>query len=358
MGASALPFSIGDRAPVVLGAAASGRFFSLDAQAGRPVVVAALGALQPDAAAGLLDHLRAAAPLFQAAGVDVAPLAPASPAFTGRFSTDARVRDELLYVTTGAGVELAHVEGAAAGVLIDRGGRVADIIALSETTDIAAWLGAVARRIQAEPPQIRASTAPVLIIPNIAPPELCRALIDHFEASPHEAGVMASFKDGGAYAKLDEDKKKRRDTELTADMPLHAEVLNLLATRVIPEIRRAFQADMVFADRILIARYDDTGGYFKRHRDNAAPHTAFREFAISLNLNTHEYEGGELMFPEYDDHRYNPPAGGAVIFSASLLHEAAPVTKGHRYVLLSFLGSAAAQAKLDAWVESQKAIAS
>ena len=358
MGVQALPFSIGDRAPGFVAASASGRVFSLDGQAGRPVVVVALGALQPDAAARLLDHLRTAAPLFQAAGVDVAPLAPASPAFTGRFATDPVVRDELLYVTTGNGVELAHVEGVAAGVLIDRSGRVVDIIALDETTDIAAWLGGCARHILAEPAQIRATAAPVLMIPNIASPELCRALIDHFEGSAHEAGVMASFKDGGAYAKLDEDKKKRRDTELTADMPLHAEVVDLLAKRVIPEIKRAFQADMAFADRILIARYDDTGGYFKRHRDNAAPHTAFREFAISLNLNTQDYEGGELLFPEYDDHRYNPPAGGAVIFSASLLHEAAPVTKGSRYVLLSFLGSVAAQAKLNAWTESQKAIAS
>jgi predicted 2-oxoglutarate/Fe(II)-dependent dioxygenase YbiX len=349
---------MGDRAPVVLGAAASGRFFSLDTQAGRPVVVVALGALEPEAAAQLLDRLRVAAPLFQAAGVDLAPLCPASPAFTGRFATDAQVRDELLYVTTGDGVELAHVDAAAAGVLIDRSGRVVDIIPLDETTDLAAWLSASAPRIWAEPSQIRASTAPVLIIPNIASPELCRALIDHFEASPHEAGVMASFKDGGAYAKLDEDKKKRRDAELTADMPLYSDVVELFAKRVIPEIRRAFQTDMAFADRILIARYDDTGGYFKRHRDNAAPHTAFREFAISLNLNTHEYEGGEILFPEFDDHRYNPPAGGAVVFSASLLHEAAPVTRGSRYVLLSFLGSAAAQAKLDAWVESQKAIAS
>jgi predicted 2-oxoglutarate/Fe(II)-dependent dioxygenase YbiX len=169
---------------------------------------------------------------------------------------------------------------------------------------------------------------------------------------------MASFGDGAAYAKLDESKKKRRDTELTAADPLFNDVLQVLATRVIPEIKRAYQADIANADRILIARYDDTGGYFKRHRDNTAPHTAFREFAISLNLNTHEYEGGELKFPEFDDHRYNPPAGGAIVFSASLLHEAAPVTKGSRYVLLSFLGSAAAQERLTAWVDSQQAIAS
>lgn len=358
MGAEALPFSVGDRSPAILGAAASGRFFSLDAQAGRPLLAVALGAVGPDIAADILQRLRAAAPLFQAAGVDVAPLAPASPEFTSRFSMDPEARDQLLYVTTGVGVEMAQVDGAAAAILVDRAGRVVDITPLDASVDIAAWLNVCAPRIWSEPAQVRSSTAPVLVIPNVASPDLCRALIAHFEASPHEAGVMASFKDGGAYAKLDEGKKHRRDTELTSDMPLHGEVLSLIAKRVIPEISRAFQTDMAFADRILIARYDDTGGYFKRHRDNAAPHTAFREFAISLNLNTHEYEGGEILFPEFDDHRYSPPAGGAVIFSASLLHEAAPVTKGSRYVLLSFLGSAGAQAKLDAWVESQKAIAS
>ena len=321
-------------------------------------MIVTLGVLEPDAAASILDKLRAATAAFQAAGVDVAPLAPATQEFTGRFATDPAVADQLLYVTGGDGAERTQVDGAAAAVLIDRSGRVVDVAAIRPDTDIAAWLGACAPRIWSEPSRIRAATAPVLIIPNVASPSFCRALIDHFEASPHAAGVMASFNDAGAYAKLDESKKKRRDTELTPDSPLHGEVLSLFVQRVIPEIRRAFQTDMAYADRILIARYDDTGGYFKRHRDNAAPHTAFREFAISLNLNTDEYEGGELMFPEYDDHRYNPPAGGAIVFSASLLHEAAPVTRGQRYVLLSFFGSAAAQAKLDAWTQSQQAKAS
>jgi predicted 2-oxoglutarate/Fe(II)-dependent dioxygenase YbiX/peroxiredoxin len=355
MGAKPLPFSIGDSAPAFVGASASGRFFSLDGQAGRPVVVVALGALEPADAGLILERLRDARPLFKAAGVDVAALAPALQPFTARFATDPLAADELFYLTDTSGLERTEVDGAAAAVLIDRSGRVVDIAALRADTDIATWLSASAPRIWSEPSQVRAATAPVLIIPNIAPPSLCRALIDHFEASPHAAGVMASFSDGGAYAKLDESKKKRRDTELTADMPLHAVVLQLFTQRVIPEIKRAFQADMAYADRILIARYDDTGGYFKRHRDNAAPHTAFREFAISLNLNTPEYEGGELMFPEYDDHGYNPPAGGAIVFSASLLHEAAPVLKGSRYVLLSFFGSSAAQAKLTAWTEGQKA---
>lgn len=353
-----MPFSIGDRAPELVGAAASGRFFSLDGQAGRPALIVALGALSPDDAARTLDHLRAAQPALAAAGVDLVPIIPPLMHFTSRFSDDSAVSDLLIYVTGGAGIEHWDVAGRAGAMLIDRGGRIVDLSGLDEETDVAAQVGLSAARISSAASEVRSASAPALIIPNLASPALCAALIAHFEASPHAAGVMASFSDGGAYAKLDESKKKRRDTELTPESPLYAEVVSLLSSRVIPEIKRAFQADIANADRILIARYDDTGGYFTRHRDNTAPHTAFREFAISLNLNTHEYEGGELRFPEYDDHRYNPPAGGAIVFSAALLHEAAPVTRGSRYVLLSFLGSAAAQARLTAWIESQQSAAS
>jgi predicted 2-oxoglutarate/Fe(II)-dependent dioxygenase YbiX len=358
MGTMNLRLSIGDRAPDILGATASGRFYSLDSQAGRPALIVALGALDAEAAGRLFERLCGLQSELAATGVDLVPLAPMLQPFTERFASDPSAHDLLVYASGGGGLEGFGIDGHAGCLLIDRGARIVDLVGLNGETDIVAWLSESARRIASAAPQVRAATAPVLILPNIASPDLCRALIDHFEASPHAAGVMASFGSDGAYAKLDETKKKRRDTELTAESPLYGEVVSLLAARVIPEIKRAFQADIANADRILIARYDDTGGYFKRHRDNTAPHTAFREFAISLNLNTDEYEGGELLFPEYDDTRYNPPAGGAIVFSAALLHEAAPVTRGSRYVLLSFLGSAEAQARLTAWIDSQQAIAS
>src|SRR4051812_5894674 len=304
MGITALPFSVGDRAPAIVGATASGRFFSMDGQAGRPALIVALGALEPEAAARLIDRLKDVRRQVEDAGVDLVPVVPPLMPFTSRFSEVRVLSDFLIYLGGTSGLDAWSVKGAAGALLIDRGGRIVDIFAVAEHIDIPGRLALFAQRIAAEPAQVRKSAAPVLMLPNIAPPALCRALIDHFEASPHAAGAMASFSDGAAYAKLDEGKKRRRDTELTAESPLFAEVVGLLSTRVIPEIKRAFQAEIANADRILIARYDDTGGYFKRHRDDAAPHTAFREFAISLNLNTDEYEGGELRFPEYDDHRY------------------------------------------------------
>jgi predicted 2-oxoglutarate/Fe(II)-dependent dioxygenase YbiX len=58
---------------------------------------------------------------------------------------------------------------------------------------------------------------------------------------------------------------------------------------------------------------------------------------MSVNLNTEEFEGGELRFPEYGDQRYRPDTGAAIVFSSSLLHEALNVTSGRRFVLLAFL---------------------
>jgi predicted 2-oxoglutarate/Fe(II)-dependent dioxygenase YbiX len=256
-------------------------------------------------------------------------------AFAG--ALDLQGQSPIVYVADASGLESASFDGQPAAIVLDRSGRILDLQPAGPQTDLAALFAHAAARAPREEPRVSACPAPILVIPNVASPEFCRALIDHFEASPHVQGVMASYVDGEAQARLDTDKKHRRDIELTAGSPIHTMALGLIAARVAPEIKRAFQKDITFADRILIARYDDDGGYFKRHRDNAAPQTAFREFAISLNLNTDEYEGGELLFPEFNDHRYSPPAGGAVVFSASLLHEAAPVTRGSRYVLLSFL---------------------
>jgi predicted 2-oxoglutarate/Fe(II)-dependent dioxygenase YbiX len=348
-------YSIGDRAPAITGATASGRFYSLDAQAGRPALVVALGAADGDTAVRVLELVRSAGALLAAHHIDLVPLAPISPGLAARFAADPAARDEVVHVAGAGGLETWTLEGRPAGLLIDRCGRIVDMAPLGDSAEFAAWLGRAAGRLVREPGQRRTSSAPVLIIPNVASPELCAALVEHFEASPHQAGVMAGFADGDAYAKLDETKKRRRDIELTASDAAYGQVLDLLTTRLVPEIKRAFQVEIATADRILIARYDDTGGYFKRHRDNAAPPTAFREFAVSLNLNTHEYDGGELLFPEFDDDRYSPPAGSAIIFSASLLHEAAPVLRGRRYVLLSFLCGAQAQARLDRWLASQAA---
>ena len=51
----------------------------------------------------------------------------------------------------------------------------------------------------------------------------------------------------------------------------------------------------------------------------------------------HDFEGGDLVFPEFGRRRYRAPMGGAVVFSCGALHQVTPVTKGRRYAFLAFL---------------------
>ncbi|WP_174301470.1 2OG-Fe(II) oxygenase, partial [Caulobacter sp. S45] len=257
--------------------------------------------------------------------------------------------------STPPGVELAHVmaselfQAADEGIAVlvaDRSLRlVAQIDPRGEADGVDAALTAL-DRLAAEPAREVVMPAPVLILPRLLDADACARLIARFEAGRHVEGAMASVDaDGAAISRIYAARKHRRDLTLDPVEPLHAEVVAALAARLVPEIAKAFQVQVAHLDRILVARYDDTGGYFRRHRDNSSAHLAYREFAVSVNLNTGEYTGGELLFPEYNDHRHNPPAGAALAFSASLLHEAAPVRRGSRYVLLTFLHSDAAEAR-------------
>jgi predicted 2-oxoglutarate/Fe(II)-dependent dioxygenase YbiX len=106
---------------------------------------------------------------------------------------------------------------------------------------------------------------------------------------------------------------------------------------LVPEIRNAFQFAATRIERYIVAYYDAAdGGHFKPHRDNTTLGTAHRKFAVTLNLNL-EFDGGELRFPEFGPRTYRAPAGAAIVFSCSLLHEATPVTSGRRYCTLPFL---------------------
>lgn len=103
-----------------------------------------------------------------------------------------------------------------------------------------------------------------------------------------------------------------------------------------PEIERVFRFRVTRMERYLVARYDgETGGFFRPQRDNEGD--GHREFAVSLNLNADDYEGGDLRFPEYGLQTYRPPTGEACIFSCGLVHEATPLTRGHRYAFLPLL---------------------
>jgi len=107
--------------------------------------------------------------------------------------------------------------------------------------------------------------------------------------------------------------------------------------RLIPFIERFFQFRPTRMDRYLVSCYNaETGGHFSRHRDNVNAGARHRRFAVSINLNR-DYEGCDLIFPEFGRHLYRAPHGGAVVFSTGALHQVTPVTKGKRYAFVPFL---------------------
>lgn len=192
------------------------------------------------------------------------------------------------------------------------------------------------------------ATAPMLILPRVFDTDLCRRLIQHYDAQGGElSGVMRDI-DGKTVGVLDP-MKSRRDVLLDKAPDLSREVLGRLQTTLIPMIRRTYQFRATRLERYLVACYDAAeGGYFRPHRDNETFGTVHRQFAVSINLNAEVFEGGDLRFPEFGSRTYRPPTGGAVVFCYSLLHEATPVTSGRRYAFLPFLYDEIGQTKREA----------
>jgi len=226
-----------------------------------------------------------------------------------------------------------EAEGAYRGhwLLLDRNLRVAGAFPLGEA---AAALDACAALAEAPLAQ---DWAPVMTVPNLLEPELCRRLIDLYEADGGEDSGFMRDVGGKTRLVLDPRHKVRRDHLI--EKPDLARQLNLrIIRRLAPMIRRAFQFEATRVERLIVACYEAaTGGHFRAHRDNTTRGTAHRRFAVTVNLNAEEYEGGDLRFPEFGQRLYRAPTGGAIVFSCALLHEATPVTRGRRFAFLPFL---------------------
>lgn len=181
-----------------------------------------------------------------------------------------------------------------------------------------------------------ADHAPVLLVPRVLEPELIAQVIAWFRATGegHDSGVIVHEK-GEAQFRLDPAVKMRREARIE-DPVLDAVLHDRLLRRVLPEIARAFAFEVKQREAFKVLRYVAGGGYFRAHRDNDSRDVAHRRFAMTLNLNSGEYTGGRLRFPEFGCREYEAPSGGALLFSCALLHEVTDLTAGTRYAMTSF----------------------
>jgi predicted 2-oxoglutarate/Fe(II)-dependent dioxygenase YbiX/peroxiredoxin len=186
--------------------------------------------------------------------------------------------------------------------------------------------------------------APVLIVPYVFEPQLCRRLIDYYETKGGEDSGFMNDVNGKTVGVYDYAHKRRMDCEII-DQELIRTVQERISRRITPAIKHAYQFNVTRIERHIVACYDAAqGAHFRAHRDNTTLGTAHRRFAVTINLNSPEYEGGEIWFPEFGPKKYKAPSGAAIVFSCSMLHEVPKVTRGKRYAFLPFLYDDAAAA--------------
>jgi predicted 2-oxoglutarate/Fe(II)-dependent dioxygenase YbiX/peroxiredoxin len=179
-------------------------------------------------------------------------------------------------------------------------------------------------------------SAPVLIVPRVFDFPLCDFLMQYYqEVGGQDSGFMLDI-EGKTTTVLDYRLKRRTDVPVA--MPeVRDLVRGQIVRRLLPAIERYFQFQATRMDRYIVACYDSAdGGHFHRHRDNVNAGAEHRRFAVSINLNG-DFEGCDLIFPEFGRKTYRPPTGGAIVFSCGALHQVTPVTRGRRYAFLAFL---------------------
>jgi len=189
--------------------------------------------------------------------------------------------------------------------------------------------------------------APVLMVPNVLPLGLCEQLIAGYEDHGGETSGFMREVGGKTVLVVDDQHKQRRDWDI-ADEPLRNRLAAHVRRHLAVPIQRFFQFRVTRMERYVVACYETGAGHFRPHRDNTTRGTAHRRFAVTLNLNAGDYDGGDLRFPEFGQRTYRAPTGGAIVFSCSMLHEATPVTRGKRYAFLPFLYDEAAAKQREA----------
>jgi predicted 2-oxoglutarate/Fe(II)-dependent dioxygenase YbiX/peroxiredoxin len=339
----ARPLTVGEPAPSFLARSTTSPRFHFDTVAGRYVALCFFGSAADPASRRILDDILQARPQhfddFTACffGVSTDPdderLARVQEHVPGvRFFWDFDRSICHLYGADHDGVFFHHT------VLLDWRLRALAVLPFDPPeTHVPRLLDALAACPPPEPPTMAADQAPVLVVPRVFDPELCRVLVGYFQShGGDDSGFM--LQDGGRTVEISDHTFKRRRDCAIQDESIRRACMVRVHDRLAPEILKAYQFRATRIERYIVACYDAAdAGFFRPHRDNTTTGTAHRQFAVSLNLNTGAYDGGLLRFPEFGGRLYQAPAGGAVVFSCSLLHEATPVTRGQRYAFLPFL---------------------
>jgi len=328
---------LGDPVPHFSAALVAGGGFDLHVSAGRWVVLSFLGSPANPRANAELNALLSEAALFGEDRMIVACVLTEPPVDAAQL---AEVANDALFF-------IADYDGAVS--------RSFGALAMPRTVVLDPMLRAVAdiawdfpqghtetvRNVLRSLPSVDDSAgvpmfAPALIVPRVFSFELCDFLIQFYK---DQGGIDSGFQFdiAGKTATLSDWRLKRRSDVIVSAPEVRELIRSHIVRRLVPEIERHLQFKATRMDRHIVACYDaEVGGHFHRHRDNVNAGAQHRRFAISINLNN-DFDGCDLIFPEFGRKTYRPPDGGALVFSCGTLHQVTPVTRGQRFAFVAFL---------------------
>lgn len=343
-------FRSGDFLPPFIAESPINPRFEFAAAAGRTVILAFIGSATRDGSPAAIRALRSIETELHRRGIliyfvtadatdrQTDAMESADRRTMPFWDTDLAIHDLYGMIQRGDEPENRRARLRSGCFVIGRNLRLIEFLSFAPLDSFVQRVAATVHRIPRTPPKARVGGhAPVLQVPDVFDRDFCRHLIAGYEADGGgPSGVMRDV-NGITTGFLDHSVKRRRDA-VVRDPDTLRRIRHDLHRRLIGEIRKVFAFEASRVERFIVGCYDaEDHGFFQAHRDNGGPGTAHRRFAVSINLNAEEFEGGELWFPEYGPHLYKPETGGAVVFSCSLLHEARPVTRGRRYAFLPFL---------------------
>jgi hypothetical protein len=226
--------------------------YSFDVAAGRTILMLFMGDVRdPDTVAALLQlgQIRALLDDRRAAFFGVA----ADPAWTSEGHIATSLPGIRYFIDTERAIHRAFCVVTPCWLLLDRALRVVGTFPVSAGTSV---FSVLFDQIMED---TRTVQAPVLTVPRVLEPALCRRLIELYDANGGvESGFMREA-NGKTIGVVDFQHKRRAD-HIIEDQGLRAVLLQRIRDSLAPMVRRAFQFEPTRIERYIVARYDSALG--------------------------------------------------------------------------------------------------
>ena len=164
--------------------------------------------------------------------------------------------------------------------------------------------------------------------------ETCRALVEQVNASGAWRQAEVSLLDEGSYRSIVVREERSASVFAPSAESEAASLFDAKMDAVIkPLVKRVWGVELDAHSAMHLVRYLP-GDYYHAHTD-VTHEDPYRYFSVVCYLND-DFEGGHTTFPDLS-HAVAPRCGQAVIFPSTYLHRAEPVTRGEKYVIVSWL---------------------